>query len=354
MKEIEFLSDYTDFIKRSPVGNIFQTQEYFNILKAIGWNPFALAVVDGDHCRGVLIGYSPIGIPVISRVIRNIFVYLGPVVQNEDTESLKLLLGNLVRKAKQMNAIRIFLRTPFPFPQQYRIFTEQDFVKHDVGGEYSVLIDLTKELDVLWSQVKKTFRKRIRQARKKGVYLKKIETLEELFAFYQIYLNTSKRRQFFPYPFTFFEALWSQLQPKELGQFLLAIYNGKIIAGMINLAFNGKVMTFISGSLPKYWNLNPNHMLQWYSIEQSKEGLHAHTFDIFHVTATKPKLSNDIDYYTFKTSFGGQLVKESSFYFRTISHFRHNLYRIMTEFSSDLFQPFARRRHSTTALLEVN
>ena len=347
MKVQESVSDYDYFIKRSLLGNIFQTREYYEVLKEIGWDPFVLTVMDGKECYGGLIAYSPISVPVVSRFFHRVFVYFGPVIQAKDGRVLRLLLEHLNLKAKQMGAIRVDIRTPLPFPQQHKIFAQQNFERYDAGGDYSILIDLTKDSNTLWYGLKKTFRKRIRKALKEGVYLKKVEAPEELHSLYQIYLNTSKRRKFFPYPFAFFKALWSQLEPRGFAQFLIALYKKQVIAGMINMVYKGKVTTFISGSLRRFWKLNPNHVLQWHSIVRSKKDLHAHTFDICHLPATKTKSQNKIDYYTFKTSFGGSLVKESSFYYKITSRFRYSLFRSINGFSENLVQNLARERHST-------
>ncbi len=346
MKVQESVSDYDYFIKHSPLGNIFQTREYYEVLKDSGWDPFVLAVMDGKKCYGGLIAYSPISVPVASRFFCRTSVYFGPVIQTNEDRVLELLLEHLGLKAKQKGAIRVDIGPPLPFPQQYEIFKQQNFVRYDLDGDYSILIDLTKDLRELWSELKKTFRKRIRKALKEGVCLKKVETLEELHSLYQIYLSTSKRRKFFPYPFTFFKALWSRLEPRGSAHFLIAVYKKQTIAGMINMAYKGKVTTFISGSSERFWKLNPNHALQWYSIEQSKEDLHAHTFDICHLPATKPNSKNKIDYYTFKTSFGGSLIKERSFYYKITSRWRYNLFGSIDKFSENLVQNLQRIRHS--------
>ncbi len=345
MELADSLSSYNQLINNSSMGNIFQAPEYFHVLKEIGWNPFILTVMDRKKCKGGLLAYAPIGIPVFSRVFCNVFVYLGPVIQPDDSDTLRLLLEQLSFKAKQMGAVKLYLRTPLPFPNQYHVFKQENFKIYDNDGDYSIFIDLTKDKEELWSEVQKTFRKRVRKASKEGVGVKKVQTLEELNAFYNMYLKTSQRRGFFPYPYAYFKAIWSQFEPNGFAQFLIAIYQKKVIGGMLNLAYNGKVSTFISCSLKKFWKLNANHALQWDSILRSKEELHAHTFDIFHLTSSKPDSKNKIDYYTFKMGFGGSLIKESSFYYKVISQFRYKIFTTVTNLSQDFIQKFAQQRH---------
>lgn len=342
----ESVSDYMHFLECSSLGNAFQSGQFYGLWRKIGWDPFVLTVVNGENCYGGLLAYVPHSIPVISQFFLRAFVYFGPLVEPpNNTKVLDLLLSSLCVKAKRQGAMRIDVRAPILFPQQHEVFSRNGFVRYDVGGEYSVHINLRKEVDVLWKDVKSGCRKRIKRAIRKGIVVKKVETGQELKEFYQIYLMTARRRDFFPYPFRFFEVLWNQLEPRGFAQLLIALNNRSVIAGRVNVKFRGKVTTFISCSLKESWNLNPNHALLWHSVVKSKEE-NAHTFSIMHLQSSKPKASNEIDYYTFKTSFGGSLVKESAFYYGVVSPVKFHLFRGISNLLEKQAQVLQRIRYS--------
>ncbi|MDH5266415.1 MAG: peptidoglycan bridge formation glycyltransferase FemA/FemB family protein [Candidatus Bathyarchaeota archaeon] len=345
MEVKESVSDYMRFLECSSLANAFQSRQFCELWRKIGWDPFVLGVVNGENCYGGLLAYVPHSIPVVSQFFLRTFVYFGPLVEpRNNPKVLDLLLSSLCVKAKRQGAMRIDVRAPILFPQQDEVFLRNGFVRYDVGGEYSVHINLRKEVDALWSDVKSGCRKRIKRAIRKGIVVRKVETVRELKEFYQIYLTTARRRSFFPFPFQFFEVLWTQLEPRGLAQLLIALNNMSVIAGRVNVKFRGKVTTFISCSLKEFWKLNPNHALLWHSIVKSKEE-NAHTFSIMHLQSSKPKSSDAIDYHTFKTSFGGSLVKESAFYYRVVSPVKFHLFRGISSLLEKQVQNLQRIRY---------
>jgi len=325
-----------------PTGNIFQSREFYEIYRQIGWNPFALVVAEGRKHLGGLLCHIPKGSFYVSRLFPWIFVDSGPILDRDSgIQILDLLLKSLDVSARRYGGTRVDIRAPFPFPEQYEIFRRNSYGRRDSDGEYSVLIDLTKDLDDLWKDLKRGCRKRIKASIRNRVHVENVETLQDLKSLYQIYLTTAKRRLFIPYPFSFFRTMWIRLKPKRLAQFFLAWHEGKPIAGRINVIHNGKVTTFISCSLSEFWKLSPNHILMWHSICRSKEDVRARMFDIFHLPCKKDA-EGKVDYYTFKTSFGGTLIRESSYYFRIISQSKYRLVQGMTKNLECFVRPFLR------------
>ena len=345
MEVTESVSDYKCFSENSSLLNVFQSLEFLQLWRKIGWNPFVLTAVNGKNRYGGLLAYVPHSIPIISQFFLRIIVYFGPILEpRNNPEVLDLLLDSLCTKARQQGAMRVDVRAPILFPNQDEVFAQNGFVKFNPGGEYSIRINLRKRIDALWNEVKSGCRKRIKRAIRKGILVKRIETLQELREFYQMYLMTARRRDFFPYPFRFFKVAWERLEPQGLAQLFIVSYNQSVIAGRINVRFGGKVTTFISCSLKEFWHLNVNHMLLWHSIIRSKEE-NAEIFTIIHLQHSKPKNPNEIDYYTFKTSFGGSLVKESAFYYRVVSPMKFQLLRGISNLLEKYAQNLQRIRY---------
>jgi len=312
------IRDFELLNKQHPTGNFFQSHEFYDVLKLANLKPF-IVVTSEREVNGGLLAYTLPNPSFISRFFPNLIVYYGPILTKKaNSNALDTLLRTLDSEARKRGAIRVDIRTPFPHCKLNDIFTQNEYVRYDPGGEYSVIIDLTKDEDTLWKEMKKFARQNIKNAIGRNVNIQEVASEDELRSFYQIYLHTAKRRNFIPYSFSFFNALKSKLQPKGIVKFFLAWYREKPIGGILNVVYNGQSAPFIAASLESHWKVSPNHLLFWHSICWSKVEAKAQTFKLYHLPNSKnPKYG--IDYYTFKTCFGGNMIHECSFYYKIIS-----------------------------------
>lgn len=335
MKKTETHSEIRDFElmnKQSPLGNFFQSCEYYNALRFANSDPF-FVTADKRGVKGGLLAFTPPTAPFIKRMFPSLMVYYGPVLDKDsDPKVLDVLLNKLDSEARKRHAMRVDFRTPFPPSDLNKIFVQNGYHRFDPGGEYSVIIDLKKSETALWKEMKRFTKENIKKAKRKNVEIKEVNDEYELRRFYQIYSSTARRRNFVPHPFGLFKCLFSESQPKGTCKFFMAWLGTKPIAIILNFIYNGQCTPFINASLRKYWNFSPNHLLFWHSICWSKVKTKAQTFKIYHLPKTKCRI-NGIDYFTFKTSFGGDLIRECSFYYKNISPFKFRLLRAINKFS---------------------
>lgn len=331
MKVTNSIDAYQSLLDRSSLGNFFQSPIFYGILREIGWKPLVLTAMEENVCIGGALVYIPQRIRFSKSFSPMAVVRMGPIVQNP--EALDVLLDSFEREIKKLGAIKTDIIAPFPCHHQ--VFSRKDYVVQRKGGEYSVKINLNNSTEKLWSDIKKGCRKRIKKTLKMGTKVKDVESEEELKEFYKIYLGTSKRRGFFPYPYRLFKELWKYSLKNKITQFLIAVHKRKIIAGKINIQYFGKVTSFISCSIKPSWNLNPNHLLMWSSITRSKEEK-AKFFDIWYLP-NKKEANRKIDYYTFKTSFGGKIVRTNIFYYKTFCPLRCHAHGVITKLLEPIF-----------------
>ena len=315
---------------QSPLGNFFQSPEFYDVLRLANRNPFILTAPEQDCTAGLLAYTSPdfrlvSQLRLLSQLFHNLTVYYGPILaKTTNSNAVDMLLSDLDSEARKQDAVRVDIRTPFPPSTLNDVFEQNGYIRYDPGGEYSVIIDLTKDEDTLWKEMKRSARENIKKTIQKNVKIKEVDNEQELRSFHQIYLSTAERRDFTPYSFSFFNALRLKCQPKGIAKFFLAWHGEKPIAGILNIVYNGQSVPFIAASLKDYWKPSPNHLLFWHSICWSKVEAKAQTFKLYHLPKSKcPK--NGIDYYTFKTCFGGDLIRECSFYYKVISPFKLQL-----------------------------
>lgn len=362
----ESIDDLERLNKGSPMGNIYQSRTFYKAYEKIGWNPFTLEIVNDGECLGGMVAYVPSYVPFFWRLTRTIFVYFGPILRKEagrprccqknlSCQNLPLiqLLRSLDIKAKALKAARAEIRTPFPYPSNCYSFEKYGYTRSEHEGEFSTKIDLTKSSGNLHSEMRRSCRKRIKKALRKGVEVREVKSLTDLKEFHWVYLETARRRRFFPYPFKFFEVLWRELEPKGTAQFFTAYYRNIPVAIRLNTIYNRKASTFISGSVEEFWHLNSTHLITWHSILYNKEQTDATSFYLTYIPPTNGP--SGIDYLMFKTSFGGELVHECSFYKKTFSPLRFHLTRTFGRYVNNLLgSPAQKLRVANWKVLKKN
>jgi len=311
--------------------SVFQTALFFDVLQRAMYNPFTLTVVDNGEAVAGLLGYVQKSSFFSSRIFFRVIGFEGPIMKKgARSDALGFLLESLSLKARQLQAMTAeiaFAGGTNP------AFNRERYFQYEAGGEYSAVIDLSKEQQVLWNDLRRDCQKNILQASRRGIEAREVQEFEELRELYDVYLHTALRRKFVPHPFSFFKAVWDTLCPRGKAAFSIALFKNRIIAGRLNFTHDSKTTTFASCSLNYYWRLRPNHLLMWHTALQAKEKSRSRHFIIANLPRSRMTPCN-IDYYTFKTSFGGQLVKERTYYRRVVSRYQYELLRVCDRFAS--------------------
>lgn len=312
------IRDFELLNKQHPTGNFFQSHEFYDVLKLANLKPF-IVVTSEREVNGGLLAYTLPNPSFISRFFPNLIVYYGPILADTtNLNTLDMLLNNLDLEMRRCGIVQVDIRAPFPYCKLNDIFTQNEYVRYDPGGEYSIIIDLAEDENALWKKTKRLARRSIKRAIKSNVKVTEVASERDLHSFHEIYISTAERRNFVPYSFSFFNAFRLKLEPRGVAKFFIAWHGSKPIAGILNTIYNGQSVPFINASLDEYWKLCPNHLLFWHSMCWSKVEAKAKTFKLYHLPKSKsPK--NVIDYYSFKTLFGGDLIHECSFYRKIVS-----------------------------------
>lgn len=292
-------------------GNFFQSPELCGAFNKIGLKTLSLSF-QGKGARGFLLAHSYDRVPLYSTLFPRFEVFYGPAV-GEDLDILNDVLERLCKLAKNHQAVSLFIRTPFPFPYASEIFEDNGFERHLGGGEFSAIIDLEKNQDDLWKDMKRFARRCVKGALQKNVEVRSVETEQDLLQFYELYVRTGNRRGFYPYPYGLFDYLWRQLEPRGIIKYFVAYWEGKPIGGIVNTFYQGESIPWFACSLDEFWRLHPNHLLFWHSICWSQEVARSSKFKLYHLPSQK-EAKQGIDYHTFKTCFGGNVIEECTFY----------------------------------------
>jgi len=175
------------------------------------------------------------------------------------------------------------------------------------------VLNIQPEEKELLANMKEKWRYNIRLAGRKGVIVRRGKGQADFDAFYQIYVTTSERDQFFIHHKNFYEEVARLYTQDDRYALFLAEYEGKPIAGIIVLRLGRWSWYMYGASSNEQRNLMPNHLLQWNGMQWAK----AHGCWYYNFRGIPHVLENgQIDesqelqgVYVFKRGFGGYPIR---------------------------------------------
>jgi hypothetical protein len=175
------------------------------------------------------------------------------------------LARGLLAEARSAKLISVYSWSYMPLSA----FESYGFRRRELEG--NVVLDLTKNLDVLFKEMEKK-RRKIRAAIRNGIEIFPATTPEDAATFYRIYRAWRRTPRKMINGDELSWAVWEQrfLQPGNF-RFFLARHSGKVIAG-ITLRFlpGGLVEYSNNSSLDEFLQLRPNDLLVWKAIEWAR------------------------------------------------------------------------------------
>jgi hypothetical protein len=152
----------------------------------------------------------------------------------------------------------------------------------------------------------------VKKARQAGLQVRPAEDEEELRPWYQLYLDTMRRRAVPPRPYRLFAAMWEILRPQGLMQLLLAekdSASGKqIVAGSVLLKFGSTVSYSFTGCVQRDFAMHPHDLIQSYAIQDAARLGYRH-YDLGEVAAEAQSLGQ------FKSKWGAQEQQLYRYYY---------------------------------------
>lgn len=134
----------------------------------------------------------------------------------------------------------------------------------------------------------------VRKARALGCFVKPAETLDEVRAWYRLYLDTMRAHVVPPRPLRLFEAMWDVLLDRGMMRLLLA-YKAEatrpaLVAGSLFLTFGDTIFYAFNGRAREQLWMRPNDLIQWEAVHQAAaEGFRY--YDLGEVTARNEGLA---------------------------------------------------------------
>lgn len=110
----------------------------------------------------------------------------------------------------------------------------------------------------------------VAKAAKAGVAVRDADRVEDIRAWYGLYLETMRDVIVPPRPLRLFEAMWSEMKPAGLMRLHLAEQEGRLLAGSIVLGLGRTAFYAFNGRSRSALALRPNEVIQWEAIHAAR------------------------------------------------------------------------------------
>lgn len=295
---------WTEFVEQHPHGNIFHTPEMFRAFaQTPNYHPTLWAVLNDQNTPLALL--LPVQITVVSRllaVFSQLAIAYGSILVTPGTEGEQALQALLT--AYNQNAKRQVLYTELRNQTDLQVhqptLLQCGFVYH---GHLNFIANLAGSSEELWKKITPAARRNIQKARASGIEISHASHLQDITETYPILQNVYHRLQV-PLPaLSLFQAIFTELAPRNRVKVLMAKYNNTPIGVLYLLIYKGISLYWYTGTLCEYSSYRPSDLLMWSALQYSQE-IGCHTFDFG--GAGKP--TEEYGVRDFKAKFGGTLV----------------------------------------------
>jgi serine/alanine adding enzyme len=262
---------WNKFVQKNPRGNIFQTNEFYEIYeKSKKLKPLLMVVMYDNHILAGLLAYvSAEKGGVLKSISSRAVIHGGPLfIDSEDgKKAISLLISefdNKVRKKVIFSQIR----------NVYAISEINDLLKnekYDYEPHLNFLIDLTKSKNELWNQMTKARRNGVTKSKRLDVTVEVVKSIKELPSCYELLKQTYTQAKLPLADISLFENAYEVLHPKKMLKIFVAKHEEKKIGVIMALLFKDAVYDWFAGASSEHLKLCPNDLLPWHVIEWASE-----------------------------------------------------------------------------------
>lgn len=328
------------FVAGTPGGHHVQTSLWAGVKAPFGWRSSRIVVTrQGRIVAGAqLLARS---VPFLGTVA---YVPFGPLCATKEGSLTELIIDEIRRVCQRRNFRLLALQPPHNGQEMISVLANRGFSLSllSLAPTASLLIDLSLGTDEILAGMMKRTRKSIRRSERQGITVHE-GTESDLSLFYNLYLATSKRRKFRPYPREYFLRMWRILAPYGYIKLFLAKYEQDPISALLIVPFGNTVVAKIVGWSGLYAERRPNDALFWSSIQWAK----SHAYSYYDFEGLDPAAAGMILrgeslpeswHYTpdfFKLGFGGRVVLYPQAYYYIPNPILSHIFRMVSDYLGD-------------------
>ncbi|HET9909401.1 MAG TPA: peptidoglycan bridge formation glycyltransferase FemA/FemB family protein [Anaerolineales bacterium] len=245
------LTDWNQFLLQHPNTHLLQSGEWGELKSAFGWKP--VRIVSGNAGVQILFRKLPLGFTI------------GYIPKANVKETLWQEIDFV---CKQNRAIFLKLEPDFWNDQQPGTWNlELRTSPHNIQPPRTIVVDIKSSEEEILARMKQKTRYNIRLAEKKGVT---VRAWDDLKAFHKMMLVTGGRDGFGVHSFEYYKHAYELLQPKQMGELLVAEYEGKPLAALFVARHGNRAYYLYGASTDEERNRMPTYLLQWDAMKWAK------------------------------------------------------------------------------------
>jgi lipid II:glycine glycyltransferase (peptidoglycan interpeptide bridge formation enzyme) len=268
--------EWDDWVAATPGGHHLQTSGWGYVKAGAGWH--ARRILLRDH--GELVGGAQLltrKVPVVGAIG---YVPRGPLLASRDPYLLDALLDALRDQARRRRMAVVKIQPPVDRADLPALLEARGLIPSTLHtapmASAVVRVGPDRTEDEIFQALRATTRRRVRQARKRGVTVH-AGTGDDLPVLQAAIEATARRQGFAPYPADYYRRLWAVFGAPGHARLLIAEHDGTPLSAALLIAFGDTVLYKIGGwrdvegSPP-----GANELLHWTGITWAHHAGHRH------------------------------------------------------------------------------
>lgn len=306
------LPDWNRFLSTHPNAHLLQTGEWGELKSAFGWK--AVRIVNGEVGAQILFRKLALGLTIA-------YLPKGPI--GKGNSDFWPELDSICRQNHavffkwEMDAWQVpeddfvFDRASIMFYQQKAGLKDSP---HNIQPPRTLIVGIKDSEAEILARMKQKTRYNIRLAEKKGVT---VRAWDDIDSFHKMMLTTGGRDGFSVHSLEYYRRAYDLLYPKEMGELLVAEYEGKPLAALFVVRNGNRAYYLYGASTDEERNRMPTYLLQWEAMKWAK-ARGCEEYDLWGVPdEDESTLEDNFErrrdglwgVYRFKRGFGGELKR---------------------------------------------
>lgn len=260
-------SQWADFVRDHPKGNVFQTPEMYEVYACTKHTtPLIIAEEENNEIVGILLAQIITnGDSLASWITARSIIIGGPLVKDERED----VLYNLIDAYKRLVSNKVIyseIRPIYDVADMAPYLLKTNWKRR---GHYNLSMSLSITPEDLFNQMHKERRRNVNQAIKAGLNFREVTEISDVCAIVELIKKTYERKHVPISYLDMFEQVHQKM--KQYVHFFGTYCDGKMIAGQIRLGYKDLLYAWFAGSDDKYFKLRPNDYTMWNVIKWGTE-----------------------------------------------------------------------------------
>lgn len=304
IEEVGSADGWDGEVRSLAAAHFLQSSAWAAFKGAYGWRARRYRIGDGDGPAAYACVLSR---PLVAGRLSLGYVPRGPLLRREDARCLETALAGLETIARRERFL--FLKAdPAVWDGDAAGWAQEAFRRRgwrrgdEVQFRNTVTVPLDGDDEAVLGRMKPKTRYNVRLAERRGV---QIDAGEDAVAeLYSLYRDTAVRDGFIVRPRPYYEALWAGLARAGIGSVMLARHEGRLLAGLVAVAYGRRAWYLHGASSDEMRNLMPTYLLQWQAMRWARRR-GCTEYDMWGAPETEDESDPMHGVLRFKLGFGG-------------------------------------------------